>query len=111
MSEKSYSIKTDCNQWILVEAYTQEGGKNDGQLIESNIGYYSTLEGLARSVHNKLLLCHGLDKLEEAFAKADALVESAVAVFNAPTKKALEAVRLAKEGAAEQEKKASIKKK
>lgn len=110
MSEKSYSIKTDSNQWILVESYVQEGGKNDGQTIESNIGYYSTLEGLARSVHNKLLLCHGLDKLEEAFAKANALVESAIAIFNAPAKKALEDVRLA-DGAAEQEKKASMKKK
>lgn len=93
MSEKSYSIKTDSNQWILVESYTQEGGKNDGQLIESNIGYYSTIEGLARSVHNKLLLCHGLDKLEEAFAKANKLIEDAIKIFTSSKVAAISAVK------------------
>ena len=95
MSEKNYSIKTDSNQWILVESYTQEGGKNDGQIIESNIGYYSTLEGLARSVHNKLLLCHGLDKLEEAFAKADRLINDAICVFSSKKEEAVNRVKKA----------------
>lgn len=95
MSEKSYSIKTDSNQWILVESYTQEGGKNDGQVIESNIGYYSTLEGLARSVHNKLLLCHGLDKLEDAFGKADRLINDAISVFSSKKEEALNRVKKA----------------
>ena len=93
MSEKTYSIKTDSNQWILVESYVQEGGKNDGQTIESNIGYYSTLEGLASSVHNKLLLCHGLDKLEEAFGKANKLIEDAIKIFTSSKVAAISAVK------------------
>lgn len=95
--KKSYSIKADSNQYILVESYVQEGGKADGQLKESNLGYYGTLEQLVQGAHNKMLLVHGLDQLEAAFEAADGLVAEAVAIITQPSKKAVEALKKAQE--------------
>lgn len=81
----TYKIKSDTNQFVLVE----KGVSAAGQPKEQNIGYYGSLEGLVKAVHTKMILCHGLDRLVEAMAAANELVLQAVALINEPGAKAL----------------------
>jgi hypothetical protein len=98
MTQKTYSIKADSSQFVLVESYVQEKGKDAGLPKDTNIGYYSTLEALVRAVHTKMLFAHGLDNLVEAFAAANKVVDQAVAITSAPQKEALAKLASASEG-------------
>lgn len=75
---KTYTIKTDDQNWVIVENSTN---KTTGAPTEKNIGYYATLEQLVRAAHNKMLLVHGLDNIEQAMIAAEGLVNSAVAII------------------------------
>lgn len=87
----TYSIENDTNQFKLVEHGVVQNGKHAGEATHITIGYYSTLEALVRAVHNKMILCHGIENVTTAIAAANELVLQAVALINKPGAEALKA--------------------
>lgn len=82
----TYHISSDARNWILVERQEINSGKNRGEFRETQIGFYATAASLIRDVHNKLILLEGVEHIEEAIAKANAVVEEAVAKIEAMVK-------------------------
>ena len=92
MKEKTYTIKLDESNWQIVEQSTTASGKPSEKII----GYYGSLEALVKAAHNKMLMIHGLERVQEAMDAAEDIIVKAVEIIEKPAALALAKITRAK---------------
>lgn len=74
---RTFRITNDSRNVILQELLVTKTGDNAGKIVEKNIGYYSSIDMLLRTLNKRMTLEFGLDNLPAALA-AETAIKNAI---------------------------------